>query len=252
MLAKLVVAVVAPLVLVAIPAAADSSFVEEVSPPTHDPMRLAPGYTTEREVLVVNEALGVSELHLRAQDLVDDDNGCVGPETRDGDTTCGEDGGELAEWLQITVTRLGSTEEQLWSGTLVDLADGVVLESAMPAKAEWRLRLTSELPYAAGNDTMTDRVTYDLRWTMSSERGPDDTDILGVEEEAAAGGDAGGTAGGGPRVAGTQAFGLPATGAPVGVVLLGVVAALLTAGSTLILTSRRGTLAVEPNVRNRR
>lgn len=235
-LTKALVASVAAVALVAVPAAAEDSFVEEVTAPTNDPMRLAPGYSTEREVRVLNEAVDTSELHLQARNLVDDDNGCVHPETRDGDTTCGVDGGELSDWMRITVTRLGgTTDELLWTGTLAELADGAVLESAMPAKAEWRLRLTSELPREAGNDTQTDRVSYDLRWTMSSERGPDDVDIAGVEAEA------GGSAGGGaPRLPGGVVIGgLPATGTTVGLLLLLTTAGLLSAGSIMIAAGRR-------------
>lgn len=235
-LTKALLASVAAVALVAVPAAAEDSFIEEVTAPTNDPMRLAPGYSSEREVRVVNEALDTSELHLQARNLVDDDNGCVHPETREGDTTCGADGGELADWMRITVTRLGSpTDEQLWTGTLSQLAEGAVLESAMPAEAEWRLRLTSELPREAGNDTQTDRVSYDLRWTMSSERGPDDVDIAGVEAEASGGG----SAGGGPGMPGSGVIGLPATGAQVGLLLLLITAGLMTAGSILIAAGRK-------------
>lgn len=235
-LTKTLIASIAAVALVAVPAAADDSFVEEVTAPADDFSVVLPGDSVIREVRVSNEAVENSELHLLARNLVDDDNGCVRDEALNGDTTCGAGGGELSDWLRITVTRVGGpTDELLWSGTLADLADGAVLASVMPAKAEWRLRLNSELPRETGNEIQSDRVSYDLRWTITSTRGPDDVDIAGVEAEAG-----GGAAGGGPGLPGAGIIGgLPATGTTVGLLLLLTTAGLLSAGSILIAAGRK-------------
>ena len=72
--------------------------------------RLAPGYSTSGEVAVKNDSTEPVALHLRATNIHDDENGCLAQETRDGDSTCGDRGGELARWLEIAITGTDATD----------------------------------------------------------------------------------------------------------------------------------------------
>lgn len=249
-------ALTASLTLLALPAVADSGFVEQITAATADPMRLAPGTSTTREVLVRNDSPDAALLNLRVSDVVEDDNGCVLPESRDGDVSCGDTGGELGDWLEVDVRLLTSrtSNEQLWWGTLRDLEAGVDLVADMPPGAEWRLAVVSHLPRAAGNDTMTDRIGYDLRWTMSAERGPDEVDILGVEQSAGGATSSGGgaTSGGVAAVVAGVYAQLPDTGGPVGVLMLVVMTGLLTAGAVLMVIGRPRPGPAGAAARNRR
>jgi hypothetical protein len=53
----------------------------------------------------------------------------------------------------------------LWSGSIYDLMTPVTLSSGLPANAVWDYRLTLSLPVAAGNETQSDRLGFDLRFT---------------------------------------------------------------------------------------
>jgi hypothetical protein len=64
----------------------------------------------------------------------------------------------------VTVARESNGAMQtLWSGRLDQLRQGAKLTTSLAARGSWPLRVTLALPWAAGNDTMTDSVTFDLR-----------------------------------------------------------------------------------------
>ena len=99
---------------------------------THDPgaplvkaERLAPGVSRSGTFAVRNTFSGAASLGLRVFDLTDAENGCLAPETRVPGEECDADGGELADWLDVTVARDDATAETLWSGDFGDLAAGV-------------------------------------------------------------------------------------------------------------------------------
>jgi hypothetical protein len=187
--------------------------------------RLAPGFGGRTEVRVVNESSGSADLVLQAVDVVDDENTCIGQETREGDVTCDSDGGELSSWLRVAVFRGGSIT---WQGTMDELEAGVPVAADLPAGETVPLEVDVALPFAAGNDTMTDRVQFGLRWTASAETGESDTEILGVDAFAGNGGQPG---------AGVP---LPFTGVTVEPWLLWFAGVLVAGGCVLLAASRRG------------
>lgn len=193
--------------------------------------RLAPGYGGVGDIVVSNGSEYDAEVALRVTDVVDDDNGCLRQESRDGDVTCDAGGGELSGWLRVSVERDGTA---VWEGPMSALAEeGVVLDEAMPAGTSAPLRVRVLLPIAAGNDTMTDSVGFGLRVDATAGTGDTETEILGVE--AAAGGDGEETADQG-GVSGL----LPFTGGDVDPWVPAVGLFLLGAGTYLLVSRRQG------------
>lgn len=233
-LAGLAALLLAPFATVAVPAVAEDGFVEEVRAPGPERLRLEPGSSTSREVLVRNGSGATAGLHLMADNVVDDENGCVRPEIRDGDTTCDSSGGELGRWLRLRIDRVApdGPRETVWNGTLSDLEGGVVLVEALPAGSRQRLGLVSLLPREARNNTMTDRVSYDLRWTITSQTGREETEVLGVDAASGA------TTSGG-RTPEVGLPGLPTVGGDLPMSVLVITAAALGTGSFLLALGRR-------------
>ena len=206
-------------------------FTHEPSAPLLNFDRLAPGYSTSGDVAVKNDSVETVALHLRATNIHDDENGCLVQETRDGDSSCGDGGGELARWLEIVISGTDDTGAQqvAWTGTVDQLADGEYLSRSMAAGAVWDLRMTATLLWEAGNDTMTDRLSYDLRWTMEGATGSDVSESPGSVAVGGEGPGAGtGTnAGGGLSgliPGGGAVITLPMTGATIGLttIILGL------------------------------
>ena len=94
-------ALIVGMALVAMPAVALAEASGADSPLALD--RLAPGVSRQGTISVTNPSDQRVTIALAAKNLRDDDNGCVRPETRDGDTTCGDDGGELSRWLDVSI-----------------------------------------------------------------------------------------------------------------------------------------------------
>lgn len=206
-------------------------FVHDSSTPLLDFDRLAPGMTTSADLAVMNASANAADLTLTATNVVNDDNGCLPPEIRAGDTTCGPGGGELGHWMQFTVSSVDSgAVHPLWTGNIDDLEGGAVLERGITPGAVQTLRLDATLPYAAGNDTMSDRLGYGLRWTLSSSLGSDSAQVAGEKITR----DGAGT---NPTTLARPGLELPFTGLYVGrTVLLAI--SLLFAGLTLVLATR--------------
>ena len=141
---------------------------------------LSPGSTRTGAVTVTNPSDGPVTVALAVLDLSDDDAGCVRPEVRAGDTTCGADGGELSQWLQVTVAHDGDV---LWHGALTDLQEDRALPGVLRPGESRDLDITVDLPLASGNDTMTDRTGFDLRIRTLGETGDDvgDPEVLGAQ-----------------------------------------------------------------------
>jgi len=136
--------------------------------------QLAPGYSVYREFTLLNPSEGDAVLTLRALGVRDVEGGCIRQEIRGGDLTCDQNSGELGRWLEISVRAqgAGAPSQALWNGSMRELATGVDMAASIPAETAWRLRVAIALPRAAGNDTMTDRVDYDLRWTLTADVTP--------------------------------------------------------------------------------
>lgn len=143
-------------------------WVHDSTTPILDFKQLAPGTQTRGSLILKNQAAQSGTLSLRATNVHNDDNGCLPQEVAAGDTTCGAGGGDLQRWMVFTVSRIDGSglPQTLWHGTMADLKNGVKLDSSVPAHGTSQLQVTAALPYAAGNDTMTDQLGFDLQWSL--------------------------------------------------------------------------------------
>jgi hypothetical protein len=222
------VGLIVPTVALTAAIASGSGFVDVVTDPGSAALHLMPGSDLTSEVAVHNESDGPASLRVGARNVSEDDHGCQRPEQAAGDTTCGDHGGELGHWLQLRIVKIddASGDQQLWSGSLSDLAQGVDLLPDVAADDAPHLRLVTSLPLGATNETMSDGVSYDLVWTYTGAVGSTQTTVLAVHQEASGG------------ASGTS-FGLPGTGNPLSTGLLATIAALIAAGGMLLGHGRR-------------
>ena len=133
-----------------------------------DQGRLAPGSTLAARVVVRHDHGAGARLSLKVADLVEDENGCLPPERRHPGEECDADGGELGSWLRLDA-RVGTQTTSL--GRLGDLGEPTVLVDSLPPGESVEVELRLALDVDAGNDTMTDRVSFDLVWVAESEHG---------------------------------------------------------------------------------
>ncbi|RNL80189.1 hypothetical protein [Nocardioides marmorisolisilvae] len=201
-------------------------FVHVSNTPVFSDLNLAPGLTTSGTVSVRDSSSFAADLTLRATDLRDLENGCLRPETNDGDVTCDPNGGELSKWLVLTVRTAAGA--QLWQGTLASLgSSGAALGSIDPGETE-TLAMSLEFPRSAGNDTMSDSTAFELRFSAKSENGG-----TAVSAPASTVGSNGVTAS--PGHGGV----LPASGNPITARMLGIDLLLLALGSSLVFAAKR-------------
>jgi hypothetical protein len=204
---------------------------------THDPgvpfldvSRLYPGSSGSGYLDVRNASAYDTKLDLAVLDLDSQENGCLRPETREPGEHCDADGGELEDWLQVTVTRedlpTGTPDQVLWRGDLGSLATGADLGGSFPAGATWRLRMTVDLPQAATNETMSDSLTFDARLTATGAGGTSTVDGPQIDVS-------------GPKAHSTGLLDgtnvvLPATGGTVSLWMLLLDALVLIVGASLV------------------
>lgn len=185
---------------------------------------IAPGYRESWPVTVVNERSEPVAVGLRVADLVNDDNGCSVPESRE-DSTCGAGEGELGAHL---VLRVGTPGAPPLFGAVLDEADagsGQVI--TVPANGTAEVVVELHLPAGTGNVVQTDSVDFTLVWRAEALPGA-----------------GGAPAEGGVRVrshaAGASGVpGLALTGAKV-MLLAGSAVLLVAGGGLLVLLLRRG------------
>jgi hypothetical protein len=199
-------------------------------------IQIMPGSTEALDLTVHNDSSAPADLHVQAVDVTEDDNGCVEPEQQAGDSTCGAGGGELGDWLVLRLVQSSEAgEQQLWSGTLDQLAAGTDVLEGVAGGSTPPLHLEVVLPRAATNETQSDRVGFTLRWTYTGQ--PSETTVLGVQQ---------GT-GGGTSVLGPLAN----TGAAVSLGLVATLVTLLIAGSLLVASGSRPHKSPETSVTGR-
>ena len=128
---------------------------------------LAPGHSRSASLDVHNDSPYAARIVLLVTDVTDEENSCERPERRQAGEECDADGGELRDWLRVTLTG----ESPLWSGAFDDLLDGVTLDDALAPGESLPLRFRIELPMEAGNDTMTDSVAFTSRFVGTSVAG---------------------------------------------------------------------------------
>ena len=203
--------------------------------------RLAPGHSGSGVIRVSNPHESGGRVSLAATDLADEENGCERPEVRTSGEECDADGGELSEWLDVTVTRDGTP---LWSGGIRDLEEPQEFPGVLPAGETWNLDVTVSMPVEAGNDTMTDRVAFDLEIITTADTGDSTTEVLGAESTASGGGNPNG---GAPALvptavdAGLTVIGFAALRDvnPHQLILLGMCGVVSFAGAVVIAERRR-------------
>lgn len=192
--------------------------------------RLYPGSSGSGYLDVRNASSYDATLNLSVLDLVSHENTCLRPEAREPGEDCDSGVGELQDWLDVTVTREdipgGAPDEVLWQGGIGSMTSGVALGTTLPAGATWRVRMTVALPRAATNDTMSDSLTFDTRFTASGEGGSSTVDGPQVDVS-------------GPKPHSTGLFDgtnvvLPATGGTISLWMLLLDALVLAVGAALV------------------
>lgn len=204
--------------------------------------------TATRQVVLLLDGEDRTEarrMRLSVEDLVDRENGCGDPETREGDTTCGDADGELSGHVEVVLTAgreddggcaaVGTRE----ATTLRRLADEPAVVG-LPA-GDGVLCVVADLRHAEGvgdDVTQSDSTRFDLRMEFDA-----------VPVPAAGGAGTGPGADGSGSVTirpvsfapgSTVDLGAEAPGTPIGIPLL--VAGLVCGGGALLLlaASRRG------------
>ena len=188
----------------------------------------------------------------------DQENGCNAPESAAGDSTCGDEQGELSSQLQMTVTpgratgglTPGCEPDSAIPATTATLASlqGQVVEVGQASAVLGRsvcFVLRQELPDLLENNlAQTDRVTYDLRVLGALAVDPGTTVVLpgpvvdGDGSERAVNGEAGGRTP--AQRGGTSSVRNAAAARPLSLASTGAAALLLvvTAAATLVLGLR--------------
>lgn len=170
-------------VLVGTPAAAaDGPLEVEIvgGGPLFEVTDMYPGFETSSVVQVTNTTSETGTLNLRVTDVASDDNGCNRPEAR-VDSTCGDDEGELADQVVLSIEREtagGQFEDIRADAPLGSLDLGVVLEDELGGGESGLYRLTLALPPSSGNETQTDSVDFEIE--ISGQSTVSTTDVLGA------------------------------------------------------------------------
>lgn len=146
---------------------------------------LAPGHSLTGDVAALNADGPPGRLTLRALDIADLETACS-PAEAVADATCGSGPGELRPDLRFDI--LGDFNDNgiaddfapvLLDATIDDLTDELPLNDGdMDTGDVWIFRFTARLPVTSGNPTMTDRLTFDLRWTLTETPGDEIDDVV--------------------------------------------------------------------------
>ncbi len=148
---------------------------------------LYPGASDEHVFRVSTGSTSISaDPTVLIDNLIDWEDGCVHPEVAEGDD-CGEREGELSQDLLVTVSTVAVplvadcavatyTEVQP-ATTLAELADGTddliaLLDRALTRTEALCVRFGFELPWESGNETQSDRSTFDLTFTVEQDTTP--------------------------------------------------------------------------------
>jgi hypothetical protein len=149
--------------------------------PLFDLADLAPGDHGEVELTITNEMPTSARFSMQIVDLRSDDFGCNEPESEAGDTSCGQDDGELDAALELTLREApsdGTTLGALRTDRLSAWADlGVEDPSTLTAGATRTYTIEYELPADATNLVQSDRVSFALDLRLDQAVG---TEVAGV------------------------------------------------------------------------
>ena len=134
---------------------------------------LAPGSAVRGRVLARTGTPGV--LTVGVTGVRSDDNGCVEPERRAGDTGCGRGEGELVESAQVTIRRNDGVE---WRGGLSELVEQGAPMGRLQPGHDAELEIELGLPSSIGNRAQEDSLTLAFTFRIGSE--PHRLAVLGV------------------------------------------------------------------------
>jgi hypothetical protein len=153
--------------------------------PILDTTLLAPGSSVSADVDALNSDGPPGRLSLRALDIADLESACS-PAESSVDTTCGSGPGELRDVLRFDILAdsdgdgaADDFEPVVVDATIDELAGGLPLvDRDMEPGDIWTFRLTARLPVTSGNETMTDRLDFQFRWTLSEADGAGSSDVV--------------------------------------------------------------------------
>jgi hypothetical protein len=132
--------------------------------------RMAPGIGRTQDLWLITRRDHPVDVRLGVRHLVSRDNGCLRPERRAGDTTCGS-AGELLPWLHLTLDRIDDgVAVPVYDGSLAALATlerGVAAGGPVSSRRPVHLRMRIVPAEEMGNDTMTDSVDFSLWWSAA-------------------------------------------------------------------------------------
>jgi hypothetical protein len=123
---------------------------------------IAPGWSGSTDIDVANPGASDGALRFCIQNVVNEDFDCSDPEDNCQD-------GQLGANLLLTLAEGDST---IWRGSasVEAMAEAGWLDlRGLDAGATRRFRLAAELPMSAGNDVMSDRVTFDIVFSLEGD-----------------------------------------------------------------------------------
>lgn len=137
-------------------------------PPVFSVPSILPGTSLAREVSALNASGDTGSLSLRTQSV--QERG--GPVDGAGSYGCDTPGG-FADQLAVQVWgSVGSSRQELYSGSVCDLeARPVLLESTLKAGSKADYTLTAQLPRSVGDDFMGASATWTFVWQLTATAG---------------------------------------------------------------------------------
>jgi hypothetical protein len=160
----------------AAPTPEDGSWLTVSGPvPLFDLAALTPGDAGEADLVITNEMPAAARFSLRVVELRSDDFGCSEPEADAGDTSCGQDEGELDDALQLTLREIGAdgaASSPLRTDVLSAWATtGLEDAAALGASEQRTYSLSYELPATSTNVVQSDRVSFAVELRLDQANG---------------------------------------------------------------------------------
>lgn len=194
-----------------------------------DELKLAPGFSTSGIMGVLNSSTAAAAMTVSMNNVVSSENGCTHPELAEPGG-CSAGPGQLAGELVFAIAvsdSQGGTYTAAWTGSAAQLQSGVhVTDGIAAGSAEW-VRLSVDLPMAAGNEVQSDTFGFGLRVTLESNGSSTSAGVGGVTAAR----------GGGTAALSSGSSGLAFTGVPA--VLMSAAGLLLVLSGVLLIVGVR-------------
>jgi hypothetical protein len=138
--------------------------------PLFDLRNIAPGMSGTEQLRITNRGDFDGVVRVTVVDLREDDFQCSEPERASGDTTCGRrGGGELGRDLLIEA--VDESGRLLQRAPLRLLEDRTVVELSLRRRASTTVTFRWRYDPASGNETQSDRVSFDFQVSLSQRTG---------------------------------------------------------------------------------